>query len=425
MRRLSAWYQAAWKNSTAVCALLHAAIPAGFYAIWIVGLNPNRSYFFSEYTLKFVPFLRDARFLGWFDAWAMGDPRPRPVAVLATVMNLRLREEWSNWAVLPPSLGISWLLYPLTLLFLYKALRRMRFDAATGGAACLLWGLSPPALDSLVLCYVPAKALMNFWFAWGLGNAAILDIGGTKASRAAVRLAIALSLAWLTDETASIVMLVLLVAFAPSFWNPRRGRQAIARAWLSVTAPVILFAVVALVVYPLVNRLAGQVPLDFPQTVVRGPSVAYQSTAAHPEATKMVSSHFTGMWAKLDPLGMAFTMLTAHLLPNREVPGFWTWSRPRGPSDWPLDEAGAVCFFIAATIAAGARLLPEQRQTAVRIAASIAVLILAYTILLVPLAPAILEVNYYGGLFSMPFDMLLAIILFGPGCELGKRALIA
>src|ERR1700690_3113370 len=106
MVRMRAWrekYFAAWKAETAFVALAHLAVPAAAYVIWVIALDPNRSYTFSEYVTKFVPFLRDAAPRGWLDEWAMGDPRPRIVTVLATVLNLRLRETWAAWATLPPA----------------------------------------------------------------------------------------------------------------------------------------------------------------------------------------------------------------------------------------------------------------------------------------------------------------------------------
>jgi hypothetical protein len=417
---MGAWrkkYLAIWKEDPAFVTLVYLAIPASVYVILAFALDPNRSYAFSEYATKFVPFLRDTTPGGWFDGWGMGDPRPRIVTILATLLNLRLREAWAAVATLPPALGINWLLYPLTLGVLYQALRRMRLNRATALGSCLLWGLSPPALDSLVLCYVPAKALTHLWFALALDAAARLEVARSSpgltakaASRAAIRLGGVLLLAWLTDETAGIVLLVVLIVFSPLFFGRQPVRHFLLN-WSGVAGSLLLFGAVALVAYPVWNRISHQVPLDFLRVIVQGPSVAYPSSDS--PAHSIASSHLAGMWGKLRPADIAFTMFSASVVPNREVAGFWTWGSPRGPADWPTREILEVGFFLAILAGLSACLPSYQRGVAMRLWAALAVLILAYTVLLQPIAPAILEINYYGALFSLPFAMLVAVAALG------------
>jgi hypothetical protein len=340
----------------------------------------------------------------------MGDPRPRLVTILSTVLDLRIREWWSHAWTLPPALGINWVSYPLTLLFLYRGLRKVQLQPETAFAACLLWGLSPPALDSLTLCYVPAKALMNLWFAMGLDAAAGLGVaaGSPQARpaalwRASLMLGGILLLAFLTDETSFIVCLVILVVFWRLFFLSAESRYGLLIAWAGPATAAALFFVTTFAVYPAVERAHAYVGLDYLSVVLHGPAVAYSSAPLG-----QVSDHLAEWGAKFNPDGVAFTMLSAHLIPNRHVDGFWTRDRPQGADAWPLSEAGAVMIFIVLLLMLMAQLPPSLRQLSARVACALSALILGYAILLVPVAPAIIEVNYYGALFSLPWSILLA-----------------
>ena len=110
-----------------------------------VAFDPNRAYVFNEYVSKFVPFMSNARLIDLFDGWAMGDPRPRLMNALATKANLSIRE-WvdARW-ILPPALGISWLIYCLVPVFVFLGARRLAGSNYVALAAALVWSTSPPA----------------------------------------------------------------------------------------------------------------------------------------------------------------------------------------------------------------------------------------------------------------------------------------
>jgi hypothetical protein len=376
-----------------------------------VAFDPNRAYVFNEYVSKFVPFMSNARLIDLFDGWAMGDPRPRLMNALATKANLSIRE-WvdARW-ILPPALGISWLIYCLVPVFVFLGARRLAGSNYVALAAALVWSTSPPALDSLALCYVPAKPLMQLWFAiafWLL--ASVGENAETRFSRTRrpLLLAATLAAAWLTDETTAIAIGCLGVIFLPLFLSRQHLGRAFTHAWLPVIVSIAIFGGAAFIIYPWINHLADQVPLEFLQTVIHG------APAAYPGAYESMATVDLGnVWSRINPLGLAFTLFSAYLIPNREVLGFWTWSTGRGPSEWPVAEALAVAFAVAVLLVGCLALKKSQRALATRVVGSLVVFVLLQSILLLPLAPSLLEVNYYAGLFALPFALFVGLSAHG------------
>ncbi len=421
LKRYPSW----WRHDPSLMAMVHALIGFGAYVVWRFIFHINDCYYLSEYVLKFDPFLLGARPIDWFDTWAMGDPRPRLVTVMGTLADLKLRGIWSRWAELPPALGINWLAYPLTGLLFYRATVRMTGQRTIALAALFLWGLSPAALDSLVACYVPAKSLMNLWFAWALYlgvalAAAPLPPGGhlplPAIPRATWWLAIVTLLALLTDESAAVIIGTLPVIF----WfagKPGPQRQRTARL-MGVAFGIALgaFAFLALGLYPTINHFAGQVPLDYVDLLLKGPSTAYLGNVG---PTSLSSKHL-GEWSKnFQPLGTAFTIFTAYLVPFRRVTTLWTAGVPLTPDLWPRGEL-AWTLLVCGLFIDAARCVPTAlRRWVAALAAAGGAMIIIYAALVVPLAPAIVEVNYYASLSAFFFAMLGALV-FG---DLGRTSL--
>jgi hypothetical protein len=423
-------YRISWVNDTAWMMLAHLAGLAGLYVIWTCLIRINNCYFFYEYVLKFTPFLLQAHPADWFDTWAAGDPRPRIVTILAEVINLRVRGAVSQVTLLPPALSINWIVYPLVCIALYRAARQVSGQRLTALAVALLWGLSPPALDSLVVCYVPAKSLMNLWFALALLAGANLqaaqeELRFNPAASRRVRsnlllLAATVLFALLTDETAAVIVACVPVIYYRCFFPTGWNFQKVAGAWTALLAPLVIFAGITFILYPTVNKITGQVSLDFIKMVLHGPAVAYLGS---PTTGTVSSSHLANWAANFQPLGTAFTMITAHLLPDRQVATFWTSGNPITPAMWPIQETAEVFLFMAVSVALAATAPPPRRRFVAAVAVAMVCLIGVYAVLLIPLAPAITEVNYYGSLSSIPYVLLVGFVFSDLGPRRWQRGL--
>ena len=381
----------------------------------------SRVYFFAEYPLKIVPFFTDANFKDYWDVWALGDPRPRVATIVAQAVNLKIRNFLPLVVQWHPGFGLSWLLYPFVIAQVYRTFRLWRSDRVMAAAAALLWAFSPPALDSLALCYLPAKALMNLWFALAFRFASEAfgspDIIPNRRRTALLMLAFVNFAALLTDETAWVQLIALGVFFWPTLDRASQPSTAVTIA--PFVLPVVGLLVVTFVIFPAVNRKNGQVPLNYIDVIAHGPSSAMLGSA---NANPQTSSHFTNAWGKINPLYLGYVALSAHLVPWRQVPGFWTYSRPIPPAEWPLNEVAFLAVVFAIGVALASRLARPWRHRAVRLTWSIIAMVVAYSVLNVPLAPAILEVNYYGALFSLPFALLFCVLFFGTECTRVERS---
>jgi hypothetical protein len=410
-----------WTDDSGWAALVHLAVVVAGVVIWRTIVDQSKTYAFNEWTLKFVPYILDSKPLDWFGTWEMGDPRARLVTVMATRLDIEMRGRLSEWMVLPPSFGLNWLIYPLVVFCLYRFARNLTGSRNVALGAATLWAVSPPALDSLVCCYVPAKALMNLWFVgagWG-GTAYLHRFDATANNRKSSRRAVgvlgilsAITLAaLLTDETAIFIVICLPVLLAGGYWRTLRVRD-FRRLGLAVGVACLGFAVVALVLYPWINRRHGQVPLRLIPAALQGPGVALIGSAG---GSNLVSGHFTRehFLQNFQPLSLAYTMFSASLIPTRKVVGVWMDAQPLLPSLWPLWEVVILCF--AGLSSAGlAALLPARlRWLLLWLLLAMIVLIFAYGVLLVPLGAALLEIHYYGALFSILFAIGAATLMLG------------
>ena len=428
--RLLNRYRSWWTSDYSWTALVHLTIVAALYVIWNFVIKIDNCYFFYEYILKFVPFLLEARPIDWFNTWELGDPRPRLIMVLVEVANLYLRGWVSHLTTLPPALGINWLIYPLVCATLYRTVFLLSEKRFVALSVALMWGLSPAALDSLVACYVPAKTLMNLWFALVLLAGAHLQLalprspvqpaGARGMGRAAVFMALVIFLAFLTDETAAIILLCVPIIFYRNFLSNRAGWKPVVLAWSALVIPLGLFCVVALWVYPAINRGAGQVPLDFVQMALKGPVVAYKGS---PAGNNISSTHLASWAANFQPGGTALTMITAHLLPFRRVLTFWTSGSALTVGSWPRNEIGFVILFFGAYLATAISLPATRRRFIWALAVAAACLVVGYAVLLVPLGPAIVEVNYYGSLSSMVYALAIGFTFADLGSRQWQRGL--
>ncbi len=411
-----------WKYDAVWAGLAHVALGLAGMVVWRTIVDQSKTYAFTEWVLKFVPYMLDSQPGDWFGAWEIGDPRARLVTIMATRFNVELRGRLSEWIVLPPAAGLNWVIYPLVIVCMYRFVRSLTGSRNVALGAAVLWAASPPALDTLVCCYVPAKALMNLWFV-GAGWAGAVYLtrvaAGPKPSGLSFRVlgplgvlaAITLA-ALLTDETAALIVLCLPIVLAGGLRRDLLGRGI---AWLCAGFGVAGagFAVIALGLYPWINRQLGQVPLRIVAAALQGPGVAL---IGNPGSSHLASSHFAGeqLSQNFQPLGLAYTMFSASLIPARKVVGIWTGSQPLLPSGWPLEEV-AILWFAGVVAVSFIAILPARLSWLMfRLLVAAIVLIVIYAFLLVPLGPALLEIHYYGALFSMLFAIGGATLLLGP-----------
>ncbi len=380
----------------------------------------DSTHYYAEYYLKFLPFLLNASPTDWFDTWAMGDPRPRIVNVAATALNVALRGTFLGH--FNSSFGISWIIYPLTILLIFLSAKKMGMGHAAAFAATLIWAASPGALESLVLRYAPAKALMNLWFALALLLAVILYKHARDLSKSlwtdllvSAALAVTLLLAWLTDETTILIGLVLGILFFPLFFLrlPKISTQIF--AWIAGTGSILIFVLLIVNIYPSLNIAYGQLPLKFFDVVVNGPQT-------HFELSQLRSSHFSGgQLEKWQPFALLYTCITAQLLPFRAVHGFVTYTNPLFDKGLPIREFILLALILTWAVLAYIRIRGSERSLAVRLALCCIFVPIINGLLLVPVAPCIIETHYYGQLFSIPYALLVGVLIF-PRNTLSNRA---
>lgn len=388
----------------------------------------DSTHYFTEYYLKFLPFLLNASPADWFDTWAMGDPRPRIVNVAATALDIAVRGAFSGH--LYPSFGVSWAIYPLTILVIFLAARKMEMGRAGAFAATLIWAASPGALDSLVFRYVPAKPLMNLWFALALFLAATLYSHARDLSKSlwtdflvSVALAAVLLLAWFTDETTILIGLALGILFFPLFFLrlPKISTQIF--AWIAGTGSILAFVLLVVNVYPSLNVANGQLPLRFLDVVVNGPQTNFDLPNDSHSKTQLLSAHFAGgQLERWQPFTLLYTCITAQLIPFRKVHAFVTSSDQLFDKGLPISEFILLVLTLILAVLAYSRIRGSERTLAVRLALCCVFVPIANGLLLLPVVPCIVEIQYYGELFSMPYALLVGVLIF-PRHTISNRSL--
>jgi hypothetical protein len=371
--------------------------------VWFLA-SPSLASMTLEYALKSVPHFSDGSLSSILDFNGVGDPRGRVVNSFFTWLNILVRRELLlRWAI-HPALSVNWLLYPLTLIVLNRAIRRMSRGPRYAIVATLLYAASPGMLDTLVDYHMPGKALVNFLFAAALFGVALI-VPAEREVRpvlGALIFGAATFLGLLSDETAALIPICVCVLFGREILFHGRTR----RTWLPVIASFsaagAAYLLLVLVVVPLCNALLQQAPLDLPTTILRGPYAAM--FGIQPRA-------FGGMLEFYDPISLLHTVVSAHLVPRRVVFASWTSHLPY-PSfpDWPLPEQlslGAVLVVIVTLVA----LLPPARMRQMRrFAAAFLVYTAAQALLLVALSGYVCESAYYAALSSLLVALVLGFV---------------
>jgi hypothetical protein len=392
--------------ASGLAALLAAAV------LWLFILHVWTSGTMSEYAFKFLPFMTDEGWISIFDANAIGDPRPRVIAMFLTYVNIVIRRFLLVRRAIHPSLGIAWLFYPLAIALMYRVAVKLTADRRTALIAALLYAASPALLDTLVNYYVPAKALSNILMLLSIYGGCLMfpSPQGSQPSRPGLGAAIVFVAALaglLSDETAVFIYICVPLLFIDRLFDRSIPFSVKAAFAASLAASLVAYALLALWAIPALNRALGQVPIDLWGVVSRGVYDTMFLTAAKPAA---------GLISHASPGALLETMLSAHTVPYRLVRHTWTSGDPL-PHIWQWRWADQLGLFAFAGI--GLFLIRQARRDAVRsrlllrLALAFAAFVVVESVLLLRLSPWIVEVNYYAAFSSLFFALIMAILTAG------------
>lgn len=368
-------------------------------------LDPRYTSTLSEYLVKFLPAFADGGIAAAFDVVGMGDPRPRIVSNLLALMNVNLRQLAIANDAFWPALGVNWIIYPLGFALLYSAIVVAWGSRRIAATAALLYAASPGAVDVLCNYYVPAKPLANLSIVAALyffAKALPAPGRATRVASASAPIAggLALTAGLFSDETAIFAYLLVPAVLAGN-WG---SATPTTRRWIGAAsmAPLLVYAAVALWLLPLLNNALAQAPVDFWAVATQGIySGVFQITLGSPPGSEFSYS----------PVNLVETILSAHTVPARDVPGIWTGYSAWGFADWSVHEKLSILLFCGA-IGILAFSLPDRRRREARwVLGSFLLFSLLQAALIRPLASVLLEVNYYGSASSIWFGVLGGLLI--------------
>jgi hypothetical protein len=402
-----------WERRLVVVLVIGLAVVV---VVWLLA-SPQLASMTLEYALKFVPLLADGPASSILDFNGAGDPRGRVVNSLLTWINIRARKELLLTTAIHPALSINWLLYPLTLVVLNKAVRRMSKGPRYGIIVTLLYAASPGMLDTLVDYYLPAKALVNFWFAGALYGVSML-VPTEHAKRSvlgAVLFGATTFLGLLSDETAIFIPISVCLLFGRQilFGAEARRRRVLVAASLVVAFSA--YGLAVLVAVPLANAVLQQAPLDLPTSVLQGPYAAM--FGGQPRTLGNTLKYYA-------PLSLLETIVSAHFVPGRVVTVAWTSHLPyKLPWLWSLHEQLALCGLVVVIVAL-VHLLPAECKPLIwRLGGTFSVYVAVQSLLLVALSGYVCESGYYAALASILLALAVGAIAAGSSRSQGMRAL--
>ena len=385
-------------------------------ATWFLA-SPNLASIMLEYATKSVPLFVDGSASSILDFNGAGDPRGRLVNSFFTWVNIHARRELFLTTAIHPALSINWLLYPLTLAVLNRAIRRTSRGPRYAIIVTLLYAASPGMLDTLVDYHLPGKALMNFWFAAALYGAA-LCVPAEHEGRpglGALILGATTFLALLSDETAVFIPVCVCLLFGQQILVRPNARRSTLLVAAGFGAALVAYAVVVLVAVPLANAALQQAPLDLPSIVLKGPFAAM--FGEQPRA-------IGGMLKYYGPVSVLHAIVSAHLVPGRVVTVSWTNHLPY-PRFWRWSVSEQLALYgVLIVIAVLARLLPAARKPPIwRISLTFLVYVAVQSVLQVALSGYVWESSYYAALASVLLALLVGAIAAASGRSPGMRAL--
>jgi hypothetical protein len=354
--------------------------------------SPSLGSIMFEYALKSLPLYLDGSAGSVLDFNGAGDPRGRVVNSFFAWLNVRARREFLLRTTIHPALSVNWVLYPLTLILLNRAIRRMTRGPRYASIVTLLYAASPGMLDTLVDYHMPGKALVNFWFAGALFGAALLLPADNQARPATGGLVLGATtcLGLLSDETGAFIPIGICLLFGREilFQTPPRSRLL---AVASVVTAIGAYGLVVLVIVPLCNAALGQAPLDLPTSILKGPYAAMFG----------IEPRAFGLFKYYDPLGLLHALVSAHFIPGRAVDVSWTSHLPYPTFwRWSMREQFALCAVLFVMAALGRCLPTAAKSRILRVAVTLLAYVVVQAMLLVALSGYVHESAYYAALGS-------------------------
>jgi hypothetical protein len=374
-----------------------------------LAFDPRYATTFPEYLFKFLPALTDGGITAAFDTVLLGDPRPRILSNLMTYVNIHLRQIAIAFSVFIPAMSINWIIFPLDIWFLYKAISISWGSHRVATSVALIYAASPAALDILCNYYVPAKPLANFSIIFTLFCMAKAlneaKVNWTQKSNFYIYLAsIALLCGLLCDETAIFTYLLVPAVLRERMTGLQR--HAYFHISLATVFPALAYIAIGFGLLPALNNMLGQTPLNFWRVATEGIFAALFDIK--------VNSSWSGVG--YSPVNLIETILSAHTVPLRTLPGNWTSLNHWGILDWQPYEQVFLALVFFSFIFLYQR---QERVTRLRffmLFGSFLLFCLAQAALIKPLAPVLLEVNYYAGASSLWFSLMAGLLISSGSC---------
>lgn len=369
--------------------------------LWSFIFRPTYSAMMLEYIQKFFPVFLDNGISAIFDNTGIGDPRPRLLANLFAFVNVKMRGMLLDWGTIHPSFGVSWALFPLAVVLLFKATLYMTGNVRSAFMSAALYSVSPSLLDTLVNYYIPAKPLANILLISSIYGAARIAPHPSahlqpKPFLGAMIVLVSTLCGLLSDETAVLGFAILPLLFFQYLTPVKPLRVETAAITGSLFAAGCVFGFTTLFVMPWINASLGQIPLDFPRVILSGVYKAVFSTEG-PSVLDRIPDY--------SPLALLAVIISAHTIPLRVVGDIWTRGSPPD-TFWRPHELASLAFLLCLTLFLAARLQQDDKRYMRRLLFAFSVFLLLQALIILPLAPWIVEVNYYAGFSSIFFALI-------------------
>ena len=386
------------------CAIL--AIVIAFFALYTC-LNPFYATSFNEYYFKYLPGLINGNFYTIFDGGLLGDPRPRTFSTLLTLANIHLRELLYSRDIFLPSIGVNWLIYPVSIFAIYKATLKAFKSTNVALASSVIFASSPAALDMLCDFYIPAKPLALLFTITSIGFfGSLLEL--QHDSRASLRrlpsllgLWISILLCMLSDETGIFIPLFLLAIYFKKIIT--RNFNYIFRLFLICIFPYLLYFIYSFCVLPIINNQLVQSSLNPIDLAINGIFPALFEFTPPPQWT----------WKFDSFLALFENIISSFLLPEKITPGGWTNTSYFGLLNFGVQHQIAFTVSCLLVLYFYIKLNFNHRQEVIRLLFGFIVFCFIESYLLKALTPYLIESNYYANQGSIWLSLVLGLILGG------------
>jgi hypothetical protein len=399
-------------------AVLLALVAVAFVATL---LTPSTQWVQSDYAIHLPRSTRDG--VGIHPAWdllntivtsAGLDQRGRLLGYFIITLDQKLRLWLYQFIAVPPALNpILWILHGgLGPFLLFRFVRRATDSVAAGWIAVAIYGSSPGFLYVFTMNWVPQKALVSLAFIAVLWLASRIDAHAAPGPlfymgpRGEVLAIFAVMLAaFLSDEYGFLAPALIAIFF---WWRFVPSRQipihAAAKQVVVLLSPAIVFAILMLVVVPILSEKLYHVRFDY---------LAALRVGRHRAAT--VDG---GAWLKQafsTPLLNLVNIIGISLLPYRLTGLSSALPRHFGVQTLGFAHLTVLPIF-AAIVAIAVRSARSESDRAIRqrmLPALVGAVVLVFAISTIALAhvPRLVNGFYYGAPIAVAFAILIAYVV--------------